>query len=329
MKVNCLNNSDISFDGFYNSKALKNTLAFAEKNGALFLSGTALTLSAFVRPISILAAPKTDKENKKIACAKSIASTILDFIITLAISIPTVAAMSSITKNPQKFMKSETINNLKENAKSLEESKAYTLANQMFKLGVGLIIAAPKAILNVAGIPYIMNSMFKNNSDKNENSKELAFKGKGNDKLANFIGKIIDNKSVQNFAKKNKDSNYPMHITALKDTITTGVFIAGSYKSRHIDENRKGPLIYNSIVSTVLSILSAYGIDSLTSGLDKKFINKLSIANKNDTNLKKYIDGYKIAKPAIIMGLIYYMIIPLFSTFIAERIDKKAPIKKV
>ena len=236
--------------------------------------------------------------------------------------------MSSITKNPQKFLKSETINNLKENAKSLEESKAYTLANQMFKLGVGLIIAAPKAILNVAGIPYIMNSMFKNNSDKNENSKELAFKGKGNDKLANLIGKIIDNKSVQNFAKKNKDSNYPMHITALKDTITTVVFIAGSYKSRHIEEERKGPLIYNSLVSTVLSILSAYGIDSLTSGLDKKFINKLSIANKNDTNLKKYIDGYKIAKPAIIMGLIYYMIIPLFSTFIAERIDKKAPIKK-
>lgn len=327
MKVNSLNNRDTSFNGFYNSKALKNTLAFAEKNGALFLSGTSLVLSAFVRPVSILAAPKTDKENKKIACAKSIASTILDFGITLAISIPIVGAMSAITKNPQKYLNSSTINNLKENAKSLEESKAFTLANQLFKLGVGLIIAAPKAILNVTGIPYIMNTVFqKSPEEASKQPIELTFKGKNENKIAKVIGKIIDKKPVQEFSKKNKDSNYPMHITALKDSLTTGVFALGVSNSNKIDTSRKGALIYNSIVSTVLSILSAYGIDSLTSGLDKKFISKIQKANPNDINLKKYIDGYKIAKPAIIMGLIYYMIIPLFSTFIAERIDKKAPI---
>ena len=119
-----------------------------------------------------------------------------------------------------------------------------------------------------------------------------------------------------------------MHIAALKDTLTTGVFMSGVYHSNKIKEERKGPLIYNSFISTALSIASAYCVDGLTAGFDKKIINKITEANKNDINLKKYIDGYKIAKPTLLMGLIYYIIIPLFSTFIAERVDKKAPIRK-
>ena len=51
-------------------------------------------------------------------------------------------------------------------------------------------------------------------------------------------------------------------------------------------------------------------------------------ANKNLPDLEKYLDGIKIAKPAIILGGIYYIIIPLISTFIADRTVKSTGIVK-
>ena len=325
MKVNSLDNNSISFNGFYNSSGLKKVLAFAEKNGALFMSGTSLALSATVRPISILASPKTDKENKKLACAKSITSTLLDFVITLAISAPLVKAIKRIDKNPKKFLNAETINNLKGQADKITDSKAYTFAAQMLKLGIGLIIAVPKALANLAGIPHTMNIVFSDKNSKSENSS-INFKGKDN--LPKLIGRILDKKCIQDFSKKNAESNFPMHIAALKDTVATTTFMTGVYKSRKIDDKRKGPLIYNSFISTALSILSAYMIDSMTEKPAQKFIENFKKANSKNPNLKKYIDGFKIAKPTIIMGLIYYAVIPLFATFFAERVDKKHPILK-
>ena len=39
--------------------------------------------------------------------------------------------------------------------------------------------------------------------------------------------------------------------------------------------------------------------------------------------LDKYIEGIKIAKPILILGTVYYTLIPIVSTFLADRIDKK------
>lgn len=327
MKVNSINKNSISFNGFYDSNALKKILSFAENNGALFASATALTLSATARPLSIMATPKTDKENKKIACAKAVTSTILDFCITLAISAPIVKAVGRINNNPNKYLKKETIENLKGNAKNLKDSKAYTLANQAFKLGIGIAIAAPKAILNLIGMPYILDFLFDNKKpeaivNNDSTSKNgLNFKKRESDKLASIIGKIIDQKSIQEFSKKNAESNFPMHINAIKDIFTTGVFVTGLSNSNKIEQDRKKPLIYNSITGTLLSIISGYLLDSLTEKPAEKFIEKLKAANQNDPKLKKYTDGFKIAKPAIILGTMYYAIIPMISTFLGERIN--------
>ena len=323
MKVNSIDKNSISFNGFYNSKGLKKVLSFAENNGALFTSATALVLSATARPLSIMSTPKTDKENKKLACAKAITSTILDFLITLAISVPIAKSVGKINKNPQKYLKKETIDNLKNGANELQNSKAYTLANQMFKLGIGIAIAAPKAILNLLGMPYILDFFFKNNDKmiSDSNNGEISFKGKGIDKLSSWIGKTIDNKSVQEFSKKNAESNFPMHINAIKDALTTGVFVAGLSRSKKIKDERKNPLIYNSIIGTGLSIVSGYILDSATNKPAERFIENLKNANKNDPNLKKYIDGFKIAKPVIILGTMYYVVIPIISTFLGERVN--------
>ena len=84
----------------YNSKILKKGLEFAADNGALFTATASLALSTIARPAAILAAPKTDKENKKYACAKSLASSAIGYGLMLAASLPVANAVKKIDEKP-------------------------------------------------------------------------------------------------------------------------------------------------------------------------------------------------------------------------------------
>ena len=325
MKVNSTNRRNITFNGFLNNNTLKKGLEFAAENGTLFAATTTLALST-VRPLVILATPKTDKKNKQVASAKSWTSTINGYIIALLASRPMSKAIEKIDKNPDKYLKPETINTLKDTAENLTHSKAYAMATQLFKLGLGFIIAVPKAFLTAFGTPYILklfNTESKKSNSENENfeNKSVTFKGK--DKLPTEIGKIIDKKGVQEFVKKYKDSNFPLHIIAATDTLSTGVFVQQIATNKKLEKNDKKPLIYNSIIATGLSITSTYAIDYLTKGKTDNFIKKYKAINKNDPNLVKQIEGIKIAKPILIAGGIYYILIPIISTFLADRIKYK------
>ncbi len=299
-------NRDISFGGIYNNSVFKKGLEFAADNGALFAATTTLTLSLTARPAAIMLTPKTDKENKKLAFAKSLASTFTGYALMFALSKPLAKKMKGIDKNLTK----ETAENLKDGAESLSKSKAYILATQMFKLGLGLAAAIPKAILTAASVPVVMNQIYP------KDNKGLTFKGKN----TNIIEKILNNKKYQEFAKKHKDSNFPMHIIAATDTLTTGTFIYQTKKSPKIQEERKNPLCYNSAISTGLSIITGYTADKLTEKPTQKFIDKFKKANINDPKLDKYLEGIKIAKPILLIGGIYYILIPFISTFLADRI---------
>ena len=322
MKVNSTSNKDISFNGFWNSKGVKKALTFAADKGALFAATTTLAFSSTVRPLAILAAPKTDKENKKVACAKSLASSLVEFGLTLALTMPVVGAIKKIDKNPAKYLKSNTITSLKDSASNLKESKAYNLATQMFKLGLGIAVTVPKAILTAMGMPIVMEHVYGEKSEKVKNSSNITFEGKNKDWLAKGISKILDNKKYQNFAKKNKDSNFPMHIIAFKDMLATGLFIHEANKNKKIKDERKPAVIYNSLISTGLSITSSYIIDRLTEKPADKIVGKIKQANHTDPNLQKYLDGFKIAKPIMILASVYYLAIPFISTFLAERAEK-------
>lgn len=323
MKVNHKNKRDISFNGFYNNKALKKGLEFAAKNGTLFAATTTLTLST-IRPIAIMATPNTDKKNKQIASAKSITSTVTGYLIALACSRPLSRSIKNIDKNPEKYINTATIGTLKEGKKALIESKAYAMATQLFKLGLGFLIAAPKAIITAFCTPYLVN-IFDNKklSQPNNLPQNSEINFKRNDKLAKKIGEIIDNKKFQNFVIKNKDSNFPMHIVAATDTLSTATFVHQTAKSKQLENKDKKPLIYNSIIASTLSIASTYLIDFFTKDNTNKFIEKFTQANKNDPKLSQHIEGIKIAKPILIAGCIYYIIIPIISTFAADRINKK------
>ena len=83
----------------YNSKILKKGLEFAADNGSLFVATASLALSTIARPIVIMGTPDTDKENKKYACAKSLASSAVGYLLMLGASMPVSKAIKKIDKS--------------------------------------------------------------------------------------------------------------------------------------------------------------------------------------------------------------------------------------
>ena len=319
MKVN--SQRDISFKSIYTNKAFKRSLEFASDNGALFSAATILGFSTCVRPAAIWLAPKSDKENKKFACAKSISSSGAGFALTYAISRPFANSIKKIDKNPERYLKQDTVKFFTKNEEKLTHSKSYNLATQMFKLGLGLVIAMPKAILTSAGLPYIMQGLFHQKKQEDTNSHNISFKGKG-ERVTHTIASVIDKKGLQKFSNKYKDSNFPMHIVAATDILNTGAFIYYTKESKKIEERRKKALIYNTAIATGLSILSGYIVDKLLDKPAQKFIENFKKANKGQANLEKQVEGIKIIKPMLILGIIYYTFIPFVSTYMAELADK-------
>ena len=330
MKIKTITNqnSQISFKGMYNNKLLLKSLKLASDNGTLFNATATLVLSSVARPIAIISTPKTDKENKKLACAKALSSTAVGYLIMMLASLPVAKAIRKIDNKPPEFLKESTIKNLQANAKSLTTSKIYSFATQLFKLGVGFIIAAPKSALTCALIPAVMllfpkqKQKQKDGTNSKVTSKVISFKGLYNnatESLAKGIGKIIDTKPLQNFVKKYYETNYAQHITSLTDTLLTLAFVQQTAKSKKIEQKRKKPLIYNSLISTGLCIAGGYALNSATKKSTAKFIDKFKQINKDLPELEKYVEGIKIAKPALLLGIIYYIFIPVISTFLADR----------
>ena len=316
MKVN----SNITFQGLYTNKTFKKGLEFAAENGALFSAATIFGCSVGVRPLSIWMTPHVDKENKKVLCAKSIASSLAGYLMMFGISKPVANSIKKIDKNPEKYLSSKTIQNLKEKNETLQYSKTYTFATQMFKLGLGVVTAVPKALLTVAGLPVVMKKAFPHKQETNR--QNINFKGK-KDGLAKNIAKVINQDGMQKFSKKYKDSNFPMHIVALTDVLTTATFIHETNRSKKIEEKRKKTLAYNAAISTGLSILSGYIIDKLLDKPTENFIQNFRKANKGLPNVEKQVEGIRIAKPILIMAGIYYTLIPFMSAFLSEKAEHK------
>ncbi len=319
---------------FYKNKLLHKGLEFAANKSGTFMAGAALAFST-LRPLSILATPKTDRENKKLACAKSIASAGINYTIMYGLTNVLAKGIKGIEENPNAYLKPNTIKKLEEAGKPLSASKKYQFIAQLYKLGLAVAMAIPKSALTCALIPPIMNKFLKGRNENKvvnnrtnlelENSKfknkKITFKGLN--PLSKGIGKSMDNPTMQKMADRFKDTNYAMHIPVIGDILATGAFIHQTNKSKKIKEDRKKVLNYNAAISTGLSIGASYVVDKALDKPTEKFIKKFSEVNKDAPKLAKYVEGIKIAKPTLIMGSIYYLAIPLVSTFWAERIDNK------
>lgn len=338
MKINAVNNNQ-NFKGLMTNKALLKGLEFVSEHGTSFIAGTSLLMASVVRPLVISKTPDVDKENKKYLMANSIVSGLSKFAMVEAIAIPIENAVKKIDKNPEKFINSNTIQTLKGTAKNLTESGNYKFATQVLKLSAGFISAIPKSMLTIALIPVVMDKFFgkkqktQNNIEPKQevskifepiHSQKPAFKGYLSDIAAKGIGKIIDNNTFQNFVKNNSKNadNIARNMAIATDVLLTASFINRTNKSKKIKEEKKKPLIYNSIISTGASILGGYTIDKAVKKGSKKLIENFSQIHKNNPKLPKYIEGINIVRPTLIFAGIYYGILPLISTYLADKTDK-------
>lgn len=321
------------------NKAFLKTLEKISEHGTSFAATTSLILSLTIRPLSIYSTPDTEKENKQYAIANSIGSGLMKFAMVEAVALPIENAVKNIDKKPEKYLKRTTISRFIKDNSAITNSKSYKLSTQIIKLSAGLITAIPKSVLTIALIPIIMDKIFsvKNtNEEKLQNNchnvsqnywqpdNKLFFTGKVSENISKGLGKIIDNNRFQNFVIKNQndDRNISKHITAATDVLLTSTSVIQTDRSDKIKENRKKALIYNNIVSTLITIVGGYGLDRLIKNKSSKFIDKFSSLNTADPKLAKYIEGINILRPALIFAFIYYCILPMFSTYIAEKIDK-------
>ena len=315
----------MNVQAIYNSKILKKGLEFAARKNALFVASASLVMSTVARPVAIMATPDTDIENKRYACAKSIASSAAGYLIMLAASLPVSKAIENINKKPSKYLSENTRQFLKTGEKSLSKSKRFAFATQLFDLGLGFIIAVPKSLMTCALIPPLMSKMFTGKQKKQKEKKYIIYRNTRSsvEKLSKGIGKLINTNFVKKMSKKYCNTNFEQHIMSLTDAVATGAFISFVSKDNKIEQDRKKALMYNAGISTGLCIAGGYGLNSILKKPTERFIENFRKANKNSPKLEEYIKGIRIAKPALILGSIYYILIPLISTFVSDKLDKK------
>ncbi len=335
MKISSIQNTqNNNFRGGLNNKLLLKTLEFTSENNALVSAGLTLGMSTLIRPLAIMHAPKTEKEEKKIQAAKSIASGLVGFGFTAAIFAPISAALDNISKSPERFLKKSSIENLKEGSKSLVNSKPFNFLKQTLKFSPEVIAVIPKTILTCALIVPVAKLIFgkKKTSDKMDyngniqnfdKKSNLTFKGKSQ-LPSKIISGIINNDSFQKLAKKAQNTNFMQHASVLKDIFATGCFAAAANFNPTIDKDKKKSLIYNAGIATGLTVVSSYVIEKVIRKPVQSFTKNFIKANKNDKNLFKYLSGLKTLEPLLILSGIYYVGIPVVSTFLSGKFSGKS-----
>ncbi len=319
-----VNNSGTNFKGLANNKLVLNSLETISKHPSSFIATTTLVASSVIRPFVISKTPGVDKENKKYFSTDAIASGLTKFALVEAISLPIEGAIKKIDNNPSKYLNKTTIENLKENSKELVNSKNYKFATQIIKQSATLISSIPKSVISVSLIPVIFDLVEskKNKKDNNKNNetKPLPFKGV----FEKGVSKVLNSDNFQKIVKKNSKNsdNITRNMAILSDILLTSTSIIKTKTSKKIDENKKNPLIYNKLFSSLASVFMGYGIDKYAQAKLEPVVEKFKEVNKNDVKLSKYLEGINILRPTLIFAALYYGILPIFSSIFADKIDK-------
>lgn len=321
-----------SFTGALNNKYLLKGLEKVSEHGTTFAATTSLVMSLGVRPLAIHSTPNVEKENKQYASANSICSGLMKFAVVEAIALPVENAIKKIDANPKKYISEKGCEILKNSGSQISDSRRYKFATQILKLGTGFVSSVPKSMLTIALIPIVMDKLFnvkkptQNNDVKTGIGKNtgMTFTGRISDAVPKGLGKILDLEYFQKIVKKyeHDDKNVAKHLTAATDILLTGLSAQQISSSQNIKENRKKALIYNNIISTGITLAGGYAIDKAIKTKTAAFVEKFTKANAGNPKLYKYIEGINIVRPALIFAAIYYGVLPIFSTYMAERVDK-------
>ena len=156
--------------------------------------------------------------------------------------------------------------------------------------------------------------------------EKLTYQSGGRELLENFL-QILE-EEVTTDLNVNREPEYNMSEEQIRDLLLTGSFAVLTDRNKKIKDDRKKALIYNNVISTGITLALGYGIDNVIKNETEKFVNKFKQMNIHDPKVLKYVEGINIIRPALIFAGIYYGILPMFSTYMAERIDKYIQKKK-
>ena len=311
------NKTNPSFKQIWSNKTVLKGLETVSEHGTSFVAATTFVMASGVRPMAIAATPDVRKENKQYAISNSIASGAVKFLIGAAIAFPIENAIKKTEKNPEKFLAPETTNTFKKNANSLTQSRNFKFITQVMKQSIGFITAFPKSAATVALIPVLTGKLFPDKKEKTVITKEKeesnckisktpSFKGGFTDIAAKGAGKILDCKFVQNIAEKfgSKDTDIARNMAVATDLFLTASFTHQTMKNENIEQERKKPLIMNTVYGTAATITGGCILDETIKKNTENFIAKFKEINKNDAKLPKYIEGINIVRPTLIFACI-------------------------
>lgn len=317
-------NNQTNFKGCLSNKYLLRSLETVANHGGSFTAVTSFAMSFGLRPMAIKATPGVDKENKQYASISSQASALMKLAVVESVALPVEMAIKRIDKSAGKYLTPETINLLKGGEETLLKSSAYRLSTQILKLGTGFLTAIPKSMLTVALIPVLMDKLYKNKElHKTElTKKNLTFTS--NEAVSKGIAKLLNNKKYQEFVimHKNIESDIAKHMSASTDILLSSSYAVNTLNSKKIKEEQKRPLVYNSLIGTAITLLLGYPADSFLKKASLPLVERFITANENSTKLAKYLEGINIIRPALIFASIYYVALPMLSTFLADKTDK-------
>jgi len=311
--------NNTNFKGVYNNKFILSSLEAIADHSASFSAGAMFVGATLIRPLAISATPKAEKDNKKILSAESISSGIVKLIIALGISMPIENAVKNIDK------------------KQISNKENFDFLSQTIKLSSNLISAIPKSILAVAFIPLVADLLtFKRKENKKENKailnpptfiefkNNINFKGKKDSVLTKGIETIINSKQAQDFANNfsSKKDDLARNMTVLTDVLLTCGSVVAIEASKKIENKEKKPLIINKLLSSAISIVFGCSIDKIIKNIGKNIVDNFKNENLSNPKLAKYLDGINVLRPTVIFALVYYALIPIFTTYVSDKMTK-------
>ena len=201
-------------DRILGSKAFDRILTMAEESPIVCNSLFALGLAGILRPATLIAmGGKKDKEDNIYASGHAVSSGIIGFISSIILTTPLNKMVDRIKNadNPELYLKEKTVKLLGlDAAKDAKAVKAIMKEGSLFrnmqnivKLGSGIIIGVPQAMITIALIPPILKYVF--GIEKKPKGAPVPVMAQSD--VANFQKTMHIQKSFQDFTGGMKVNN--------------------------------------------------------------------------------------------------------------------------
>lgn len=153
-------------------------------------------------------------------------------------------------------------------------------------------------------------------------------------RMAKGILKFLDTPFMEKIVKGTEEhkgiaNNLTPHLIVLGSTALSGFYVLKTFKNKQMDEDKRKTLAINQALVWAVSTAMAYTFDGWAKNqFDEKILKRFEKANKLNTAIdKKRLEslkaGMNIARPIIIVDMVYRFIAPVIITPFANAIGNK------